>query len=120
MVFGFADGGMVSSPSLFRFADGGTPRIGLMGEAGPEAIMPLSRDAGRLGVRGSGAGINYAPTMNITANSSGANTTNHGGVTQDEAARFGAMTENRVRTLVITSIHEQMRPGGILSGAGVT
>jgi phage-related minor tail protein len=33
---------------LFRFADG----TGMMGEAGPEAIMPLTRDSqGRLGVR---------------------------------------------------------------------
>ena len=39
---------IVSQPTLFRFADG----TGMMGEAGPEAIMPLARDSqGRLGVR---------------------------------------------------------------------
>lgn len=49
----FAKGGtftnsVVSSPTLFKFAKG----TGLMGEAGPEAIMPLKRDAqGNLGVR---------------------------------------------------------------------
>lgn len=49
----FAKGGaftnsIVSQPTMFRFADG----IGLMGEAGAEAIMPLGRDSqGRLGVR---------------------------------------------------------------------
>jgi hypothetical protein len=38
---------VVSKPTMFAFADG----AGLMGEAGPEAIMPLSRDgSGRLGV----------------------------------------------------------------------
>lgn len=48
----FAKGGaftnsIVNSPTLFRFANG----TGLMGEAGPEAIMPLRRDSsGRLGV----------------------------------------------------------------------
>ncbi|MFS8123766.1 tail tape measure protein [Rhizobium sp. BR 250] len=55
----FADGGafpngingysnqIVSKPTMFAFADG----AGLMGEAGPEAIMPLRRDSsGRLGV----------------------------------------------------------------------
>lgn len=48
----FARGGMftnsiVTQPTLFRFARG----TGLMGEAGPEAIMPLKRDSqGRLGV----------------------------------------------------------------------
>jgi tape measure domain-containing protein len=52
----FARGGtfsnsIVSSPTLFKFADGGTTRTGLMGEAGPEAIMPLKRGAdGKLGV----------------------------------------------------------------------
>jgi lambda family phage tail tape measure protein len=49
----FAKGGtftnsVVSSPTTFRFAQG----AGLMGEAGPEAIMPLKRDSnGNLGVR---------------------------------------------------------------------
>jgi phage-related minor tail protein len=47
----FASGGIVSSPTLFKFADGGTTKTGLMGEAGPEAIMPLKRGAdGKLGV----------------------------------------------------------------------
>lgn len=54
----FARGGMftnsiVDSPTLFKFAKG----TGLMGEAGPEAIMPLKRDAnGNLGVRAGGGG----------------------------------------------------------------
>lgn len=43
----FADGGIVSQPTLFPFAGG----MGLMGEAGPEAIMPLRRNSsGQLGV----------------------------------------------------------------------
>jgi lambda family phage tail tape measure protein len=46
----FANGGVVSSPTLFPMASG----VGLMGEAGPEAIMPLSRGAdGKLGVKAS-------------------------------------------------------------------
>jgi phage-related minor tail protein len=58
----FADGGIVNSPVLFPMR-GGT---GLMGEAGPEAIMPLSRGSdGRLGVRiGGGSGANV--TVNIS------------------------------------------------------
>lgn len=51
----FASGGIVQGPTLFQFADGGMMKPGLMGEAGPEAIMPLSRGAnGRLGVDASG------------------------------------------------------------------
>jgi lambda family phage tail tape measure protein len=49
----FAKGGIVNSPTLFPFAKG----IGLMGEAGPEAILPLSRGpGGKLGVMASGGG----------------------------------------------------------------
>lgn len=51
----FANGGIVSSPTLFKFANG----TGLMGEAGPEAIMPLKRSPdGKLGVQASGGGAN--------------------------------------------------------------
>lgn len=50
----FAQGGIVISPTLFRFAGG----AGLMGEAGPEAIMPLKRlPSGQLGVAAAGSGI---------------------------------------------------------------
>ena len=48
----FARGGVVSSPTRFSF--GG--QLGLMGEAGAEAIMPLKRGSdGRLGVAAAGA-----------------------------------------------------------------
>lgn len=58
----FAKGGVVSSPTTFPMR-GGT---GLMGEAGPEAIMPLARGAdGSLGVRGAGGGA-VTVNMNIS------------------------------------------------------
>lgn len=61
-VMPFAKGGIVSSPTTFPMR-GGT---GLMGEAGPEAIMPLARGPdGRLGVRGGGGGGVHV-TMQIT------------------------------------------------------
>lgn len=63
-VMPFANGGVVSGPTFFPMR-GAT---GLMGEAGPEAIMPLTRGAdGRLGVQthgGGGRSVNV--TMNIT------------------------------------------------------
>jgi len=59
----FASGGIVSGPVSFPMR-GGT---GLMGEAGPEAIMPLSRGSdGRLGVRMEGRGRPVSVVMNIT------------------------------------------------------
>lgn len=52
-VTAFAKGGVVSSPTQFAMRGG----AGLMGEAGPEAIMPLARGAdGRLGVAAQGGG----------------------------------------------------------------
>ncbi|MCQ0091528.1 phage tail tape measure protein [Roseovarius sp. M141] len=58
----FASGGVVSGPVTFPMR-GGT---GLMGEAGPEAIMPLARGTdGKLGVRGGGGG-NVSVVMNIS------------------------------------------------------
>jgi lambda family phage tail tape measure protein len=48
----FASGGVIGTPTYFPLMNGGT---GLAGEAGPEAIMPLTRGPdGRLGVTGSG------------------------------------------------------------------
>ncbi|WP_277850513.1 tape measure protein [Moellerella wisconsensis] len=45
-------GQIVDAPTFFPFAKGGIPSLGLMGEAGPEAIMPLTRGKdGSLGVR---------------------------------------------------------------------
>ena len=56
----FARGGVVGGPTFFPMR-GGT---GLMGEAGPEAIMPLSRGPdGKLGVAASGAASNAAPIV---------------------------------------------------------
>lgn len=58
----FAKGGtftnqIVAKPTYFRFAKGSGFGTGLMGEAGPEAIMPLTRGAdGSLGVSASGIG----------------------------------------------------------------
>ena len=59
----FADGGVVSSPSYFPM--GGD--MGLMGEAGAEAILPLKRGAdGSLGVA-AGAGGGTQIVFNVTA-----------------------------------------------------
>jgi lambda family phage tail tape measure protein len=61
-VMPFANGGIVNSPVMFPLRNG----TGLMGEAGPEAIMPLSRGRdGKLGVRMAGGGSANV-TVNIT------------------------------------------------------
>ncbi|CUW22524.1 Uncharacterised protein [Serratia grimesii] len=63
-------GQVVNNPTLFAFAKG----AGVMGEAGPEAIMPLKRGAdGSLGVRAMGGGQQAAaaPNVYITIESGG-------------------------------------------------
>lgn len=129
-VAAFAKGGMftnsvVSSPTLFKFADGGVQRTGLMGEAGPEAIMPLRRSAnGRLGVEASGlreamnssaGGGTGAPSLNMTFE-----TTNIGGVeyvSRDQleaamaATRRDAARDGAKRGMSMTLDKLQQSPG---------
>lgn len=50
----FARGGVVTKPTVFPMANG----AGLMGEAGAEAIMPLTRRNGKLGIEGSATVVN--------------------------------------------------------------
>jgi phage-related minor tail protein len=62
-VTAFAKGGVVAEPTGFAMRGG----RGLMGEAGPEAIVPLARGAdGKLGIRAGGGGGNVSVTMNIS------------------------------------------------------
>ena len=58
----FASGGIVSSPTLFKFATG----TGVMGESGPEAILPLKRGrGGKLGVSMQGGGVTINQNINV-------------------------------------------------------
>jgi lambda family phage tail tape measure protein len=67
-VTAFADGGVVNQPTMFPMANG----AGLMGEAGPEAIMPLKRGKnGKLGVQvegGSQQPVVINQSFNFAAN----------------------------------------------------
>jgi phage-related minor tail protein len=64
----FADGGaftnsIVSKPTSFGMANG---NMGIAGEAGPEAIMPLTRtSSGKLGVMAMGGGGAGATQINV-------------------------------------------------------
>jgi lambda family phage tail tape measure protein len=60
----FAGGGVIGTPTYFPLLSGG---LGLAGEAGPEAILPLARGAdGRLGVAASGGGAPANVTIQIS------------------------------------------------------
>ena len=59
----FADGGVGASPTYFPMGRG----LGLMGEAGAEAVMPLARGPdGRLGVAGGGQAAPVTVNVAIT------------------------------------------------------
>lgn len=61
-VTAFAKGGVLAAPTYFPTGRG----LGLAGEAGPEAILPLARGSdGRLGIAGAGSTVNV--TFNVTA-----------------------------------------------------
>jgi phage-related minor tail protein len=63
MVMPFAKGGVVGAPSYFPLGRG----LGLMGERGAEAVMPLARGPdGRLGVQAGGGSRSASITVNIS------------------------------------------------------
>jgi len=98
----FAKGGIVNSPTLFPFAKG----VGLMGEAGPEAIMPLQRGAdGKLGVLASGGGGNVNVVVNVDAKGSSVEGNDQ------SANQLGRVISAAVQSELI----KQQRPGGILA-----
>jgi phage-related minor tail protein len=95
----FARGGIVNGPRLFPMANG----MGLMGEAGPEAIMPLKRGpGGRLGVESSGGGA-YNITVNVN------NASDDG-----SAKRTGRIVASEIKTMIDQRLIYQSKPGGIL------
>lgn len=66
--------GVYNSPTMFTFANGG--RFGVMGEAGPEAVMPLTRSSdGSLGVKAEGIGGGSPVVVNVINNSNARATT---------------------------------------------
>ena len=87
----YAMGGVVNKPTMFTYAEGGTGRFGLMGEAGPEAIIPLKRgNDGRLGVSAYFADANAAMAKGAANRSSSAEAF-------DENADALAMSSSYVR-----------------------
>ena len=90
-VMPFAKGGVVSQATTFGMR-GGT---GLMGEDGPEAIMPLARGAdGRLGVKAQ-AGSNVHVTMNITTPDAQSFQRSQGQIASQMARALGRGQRNR-------------------------
>jgi lambda family phage tail tape measure protein len=107
-VTAYAMGGIVDKPTLFPFANGGAGRLGLMGEAGPEAIMPLRRlPSGRLGVEAGGAGMGVVVNVNVDAKGTAIESD------QSSGQALGAVVGAAVRAEIV----QQQRPGGLLDSS---
>ncbi|EFC4004327.1 phage tail tape measure protein [Escherichia coli] len=103
-------GTVVNRPTFFAFAKG----AGVMGEAGPEAILPLRRGAdGKLGVvadiGGSGM-VMFAPQYNIEINNDGTN----GQIGPATLKVFYDLGKKAAADFM----QQQSRDGGLLSGGG--
>lgn len=100
---------IVDTPTYFAFAKG----AGLMGEAGPEAIMPLTRAAdGSLGVRAignvnGGGGFVYSPVYHINIQNQGSN----GEIDTRSARGLVDLIDSRVASIMQSS----RRDGGLYS-----
>lgn len=102
----FARGGVFDGPTMFRFANGGAFKTGVLGEAGPEAIMPLTRGpGGRLGVESYGGGGSVNVVVNVDAT---------GSKVQGDDMRANELARI-VSAAVQQEIIKQKRPGGVLS-----
>ncbi|MGK0703669.1 phage tail tape measure protein [Yokenella regensburgei] len=105
-------GGVYNSPQVFAFAKG----AGVFGEAGPEAIMPLTRGAdGSLGVRAVGAQGgqstgSMAPVVYITVQGDGGTNTQTTGGWEQFGKEIGNFVDQRYRQLR----NADLRPGGAI------
>jgi len=102
----YADGGVVGSPTTFPMSGGKT---GLMGEAGPEAIMPLKRGAnGKLGVQmegGGGQNVVINQSFNFQANG------------DDSVKKLIAQAAPKIADMAKASVIESRRRGGSTKAA---
>lgn len=103
-------GQVVSQPTMFAFAKG----AGLMGEAGPEAIMPLTRGSdGRLGVQAAGLGGAGQFQTSITVhvdNTGAAQSTVSADTSNQQAMAIAQLVDASVKE----GMSKALQPGGVL------
>lgn len=104
---------IVSKPTMFSFANGS--KFGEMGEAGPEAIVPLARDSkGRLGVHAVGAADGGGQVININTTvvlgDGGGTSKSSDSVSSDLVKKLGDMVEGKVKEVVV----RESQQGGII------
>ncbi|KTB90849.1 phage tail protein [Pseudomonas syringae ICMP 11293] len=103
---------IVSKPTAFGISGGG---VGVMGEAGDEAIMPLTRTAGgQLGVRAlGGGGSSGTNTYNFPVSVSFQTSGESGGSsTQETSTQLGKGIQQAAKAEAETAIARALQPGG--------
>jgi len=103
----YANGGVVNSPTTFPMSGGQT---GLMGEAGPEAIMPLKRGAnGKLGVQmeGGRSGDNIVINQSFNFQANG----------DDTVKKLIAQAAPKIADMAKASVIDSRRRGGSTKAA---
>jgi len=107
-IFPSAKGNVFAQNGIVPYAKGGyigRPTMALMGEQGPEAVLPLRRGrGGRLGVETSGGSVG-----NVTVNVDASGSAVEGDTSQ--AAQLGKMLGAAVQAELV----KQKRPGGLLA-----
>lgn len=112
VVHSFANGGafsngIVDSPTYTPLSE--------MGEAGPEAVMPLTRDptTGKLGVSTSSSSGSSSGDTNVHINidANGGTTSGASGVNTDNGKALGVQISNAVKAIII----QEKRQGGLLN-----
>lgn len=107
----FAKGDLFDRATMFRHSGS---RLGVLGEAGPEAIMPVDRDSnGRLGVKvvgrqGGSGGVVVNQSVNITVQGSADDP-------QKLAAVVSSMVKRQTEQTVSEVLMREKRSGGMLA-----
>lgn len=109
----YANGDIFNKPTMFRHAGG----LGVMGEAGPEAVMPLTRGAnGKLGVQVYGnkqtnksAGVVNQVKIDIHINADGAN------ADVQSTTQHSKQLAESLKAVVLQTLQNEIRPGGMLA-----
>ena len=101
-ITGYRKGDVFNSPTMFKY---GGSNLGILGEAGPEGILPLKRGKdGKLGVIAQGGGIGNI-VVNVDATNSSVEGDEQGG------RELGRLISAAIQSELI----QQQRPGGLLA-----
>lgn len=109
----YANGDIFNKPTAFRHAGG----LGVMGEAGPEAVMPLTRGPnGKLGVQVFGNQQTSTAAGVVNQVQIDVHITNEGASADVQAStQDGKQLGNSLKAMVLQTLQNEMRPGGMLA-----